>query len=117
MPGGFWYYAQEDPAYLAVVDTDGTEWSAGDLLARCTFPPPASTVTCAFSGGPDSSALVALAVAADLDVTAIHVHHGTRDDAEALWDEVGQVLAPMGLRLSEEKTRVCHIDEGFDFLG
>ena len=43
--------------------------------------------------------------------------HGTRDDAEALWDEVGAVLAPMGLRLSEEKTRVCHIDEGFDFLG
>ena len=42
---------------------------------------------------------------------------GTRDDAEALWDEVGQVLAPMGLRLSEEKTRICHIDEGFDFLG
>jgi RNA-directed DNA polymerase len=42
---------------------------------------------------------------------------GTRDDAEALWDEVGQVLAPMGLRLSAEKTRVCHIDEGFDFLG
>ncbi len=23
----------------------------------------------------------------------------------------------MGLRLSEEKTRVCHLDEGFDFLG
>jgi RNA-directed DNA polymerase len=43
--------------------------------------------------------------------------HGTRDDAEALWVEVAAVLAPMGLRLSEEKTRVCHIDEGFDFLG
>jgi RNA-directed DNA polymerase len=42
---------------------------------------------------------------------------GTRDHAEALWDEVAAVLAPMGLRLSEEKTRVCHIDEGFDFLG
>jgi RNA-directed DNA polymerase len=42
---------------------------------------------------------------------------GTRSEAEALWDEVGSVLAPMGLRLSEEKTRVCHIDEGFDFLG
>lgn len=42
---------------------------------------------------------------------------GQREHAEALWDEVGQVLAPMGLRLSEEKTRVCHIDEGFDFLG
>ena len=43
--------------------------------------------------------------------------HGTRDHAEALWDEVTTVLAPMGLRLSEAKTRVCHIDEGFDFLG
>jgi RNA-directed DNA polymerase len=42
---------------------------------------------------------------------------GTRDDAEALWDEVSTVLAPMGLRLSAEKTRVCHLDEGFDFLG
>jgi len=42
---------------------------------------------------------------------------GTQDDAEALFDEVATVLAPMGLRLSEEKTRVCHIDEGFDFLG
>jgi RNA-directed DNA polymerase len=45
------------------------------------------------------------------------VIHGTRADAEALWGEVGLVLAPMGLRLSEAKTRVCHIDEGFDFLG
>ena len=43
--------------------------------------------------------------------------HGTREDAEALWAEVAAVLAPMGLRLSEEKTRVCHVDEGFDFLG
>jgi RNA-directed DNA polymerase len=43
--------------------------------------------------------------------------NGLRADAEALWDEVATVLAPMGLRLSEEKTRVCHIDEGFDFLG
>ena len=42
---------------------------------------------------------------------------GTRENAEALWAEVGAVLAPIGLRLSEEKTRVCHIDEGFDFLG
>ncbi len=43
--------------------------------------------------------------------------HGTRGDAEALRDEVAAVLAPIGLRLSEHKTRVCHIDEGFDFLG
>ena len=43
--------------------------------------------------------------------------HGRRDHADALWEEVAMVLAPMGLRLSVEKTRVCHIDEGFDFLG
>ena len=27
------------------------------------------------------------------------------------------MLTPLGLRLSPEKTRVVHIDEGFDFLG
>ena len=43
--------------------------------------------------------------------------HGHRDDAEALRDEVSDVLAPLGLRLAAEKTRVCSIDEGFDFLG
>jgi len=42
---------------------------------------------------------------------------GTRVHAEGLREEVAGVLAPMGLRLSEEKTRVVHIDEGFDFLG
>ncbi|HVM14718.1 MAG TPA: group II intron reverse transcriptase/maturase [Egibacteraceae bacterium] len=42
---------------------------------------------------------------------------GTRAHAEAMRDEVTAVLSPIGLRLSEEKTRVVHIDEGFDFLG
>jgi hypothetical protein len=28
-----------------------------------------------------------------------------------------EVLAPMGLRLSTEKTKITHIDEGLDFLG
>jgi len=42
---------------------------------------------------------------------------GERAHAQALRDEVATVLAPMGLRLSPEKTRVVHIDEGFDFLG
>ena len=42
---------------------------------------------------------------------------GTRQHAEALRAETSMVLAPIGLRLSEEKTSVCHIDEGFDFLG
>jgi RNA-directed DNA polymerase len=42
---------------------------------------------------------------------------GTDQHAHELWDEVAAVLAPMGLRLSEAKTRIAHIDEGFDFLG
>jgi len=42
---------------------------------------------------------------------------GVRAHAEALREVVAEVLAPIGLRLSEAKTSVCHIDEGFDFLG
>ena len=42
---------------------------------------------------------------------------GERRHAEALREEVAAVLAPLGLRLSPEKTRVVHIDEGFVFLG
>jgi RNA-directed DNA polymerase len=42
---------------------------------------------------------------------------GSREHVEGLRDEVAAVLAPMGLRLSEEKTVITHIDEGFDFLG
>ena len=42
---------------------------------------------------------------------------GSKTHADALWDEVTQVLAPLGLRLSPAKSRVCHLDEGFDFLG
>jgi RNA-directed DNA polymerase len=41
---------------------------------------------------------------------------GQRHHAEALREEVTAVLAPLGLRLAPEKTRVVHIDEGFDFL-
>ena len=40
--------------------------------------------------------------------------HGERRHAEALREEVTAVLAPLGLRLAPEKTRVVHIDEGFD---
>lgn len=42
---------------------------------------------------------------------------GTREHAEALREQTADLLAPLGLRLSEEKTSVVHIDDGFDFLG
>jgi RNA-directed DNA polymerase len=43
---------------------------------------------------------------------------GERHHAEALREQVTEILAPLGLRLSPEKTHVVHVeDEGFDFLG
>ena len=42
---------------------------------------------------------------------------GDQADAELLRDQAATVLASMGLRLSEEKTMVTHIDNGLDFLG
>jgi len=42
---------------------------------------------------------------------------GTKAHAEALREQVAAVLSPMGLCLSEEKTMIAHIDEGFEFLG
>ncbi len=41
----------------------------------------------------------------------------SRADTEALRKHVARVPAPMGLRLSQAKTRVSYIDEGLDFLG
>jgi tRNA(Ile)-lysidine synthase len=60
------------------------------LLARCTFPAPGTAVTCAVSGGADSLALLALAVAAGCRAAAVHVDHGLRpgsaDEAEVVAD-------------------------------
>jgi len=42
---------------------------------------------------------------------------GSRSDAEALFSDITEVLQPIGLALSLEKTKVVSIDEGFDFLG
>jgi RNA-directed DNA polymerase len=43
--------------------------------------------------------------------------HGTRSDVEHLREDIAAELAPLGLRLSPEKTRVTHMADGFDFLG
>ena len=42
---------------------------------------------------------------------------GTREHAQQMREHAAAVLAPMGLRLSAEKTKITHIDEGLDFPG
>ena len=43
--------------------------------------------------------------------------HGTGEDAHNIRDEVARVLEPLGLVLSQAKTRIVHMCQGFDFLG
>lgn len=41
----------------------------------------------------------------------------TRDGVRTLRDDIVRVLAPLGPRFSEAKTRIAHISESLDFLG
>jgi len=43
--------------------------------------------------------------------------NGTKAEAHAMKEELKDLLSTMGLTLSEEKTKVTHITEGFTFLG
>lgn len=68
------------------------------LLLRCNFPAPATPVVCAFSGGPDSTALVALAAAAGCDVEAVHIDHRLRPDSAADIDIAAASADALGVR-------------------
>ena len=41
----------------------------------------------------------------------------TREQAEQVKARLAEWLAPRGLAFNEDKTRIVHLDEGFDFLG
>jgi group II intron reverse transcriptase/maturase len=43
--------------------------------------------------------------------------NGTKEQAKTMKEELRMVLQNMGLKLSEEKTKITHITEGFTFLG
>lgn len=77
------------------------------LLPRCTFPPAGTEVTCAVSGGPDSSALLVLAVAAGCRVTAVHVDHGLRVGSAAEADVVAATAASFGAGFRAERVEVA----------
>lgn len=49
--------------------------------------------------------------------THLIITANTKEIAEELKDIVSQFLEKRGLTLSEEKTMITHIDDGFDFLG
>lgn len=67
------------------------------LLVRTRFPPPGTPLACAVSGGPDSLALLVLAVAAGCAPTAYHVDHGLRDGSAAEADVVAFAAEALGV--------------------
>ncbi|HEX2191587.1 MAG TPA: tRNA lysidine(34) synthetase TilS [Acidimicrobiales bacterium] len=77
------------------------------LLARCTFPPPGTEVTCAVSGGADSLALLVLAVEAGCRVTAVHVDHGLRPGSAEEADVVAGAAARFGAAFRSERVAVA----------
>ncbi|MGH9056097.1 MAG: tRNA lysidine(34) synthetase TilS [Acidimicrobiales bacterium] len=87
-----------------------------DVLSRCDFtdegtggaPAP---VPLAVSGGPDSLALLVLAVAAGLDPVAIHVDHGLRPGSPADAEVVASVAARLGAAF---EGRSVHVEPGPD---
>jgi tRNA(Ile)-lysidine synthase len=79
------------------------------LVARCSFPPPGTAVTCAVSGGADSLALLALACRAGLEVTAVHVDHGLRPGSADEARVVATAAYRLGARFRSERVV---IDDG-----
>lgn len=67
------------------------------FLSACTFPAPGTSVDCAVSGGADSLALLLLAHAHELHVTAHHVNHGLRSTSSEDINVVRRVAEPLGI--------------------
>ncbi|HVN51807.1 MAG TPA: tRNA lysidine(34) synthetase TilS [Acidimicrobiales bacterium] len=77
------------------------------LLGRCRFPEPGTKVTCAVSGGADSLALLALAVAAGCRPDAVHVDHGLRPGSAAEADVVAAAARRFGATFRTERVHVA----------
>jgi len=77
------------------------------LLERCSFPGAGAPVTCAVSGGADSLALLALAVAAGCQVTAVHVDHGLRAASASEAGVVAAAAARFGAGFRAERVELA----------
>jgi hypoxanthine phosphoribosyltransferase len=86
---------------------DGWPGLIVELLPRCTFPAAGSALTCAVSGGPDSLALLVMAIAAGCVVTAVHVDHGLRVGSAAEADVVAEVAQRLGAKFVAETVTVA----------
>ena len=80
-----------------------------DLLSRCTFPTSGTNVDCAVSGGADSVALLVLARAANLNVTAWHVDHGLRENSNTEAALVAQLATQLGAQF---ESRTVTVEQG-----
>ena len=81
-----------------VIDRRRLAEAADLLLSRCRFPATGTPVVCGVSGGADSLALLALAVAAGCEVTAVHVDHGLRPGSGDEAAVVEAAAAALGAR-------------------
>lgn len=78
------------------------------LLERSNFPSPdpSANVDCAVSGGPDSMAMLFLAVSAGLSVTAHHVDHGLRPSSAEEAGVVATLCDRLGARFVAHRVTV-----------
>jgi len=80
--------------------------AAAELVSRCTFPPRGTRLTCAVSGGADSSALLVLAIAAGCVAEAVHVDHGLRAGSADEADVVRDLATSFGATFRAVKVEV-----------
>ena len=80
---------------------------AAPLLGRCTFPQDGRPLWCAVSGGADSTALLALAVASGCVAGAFHVDHGLREGSDAEGALVARNARRLGARFAGACVRIA----------
>ncbi len=84
-----------------------SDLATSSLLAKATFPLPGSSMRCGVSGGADSLALMALAVAAGCEVTAVHVDHGQRVGSAGEAEKVAEYAHALGAEFESHTVSVA----------